>query len=268
LAPVSVRCSPPALSPFGVGFRVLARLGARPAFTSAGDPLLDLRPSSESLQASSRPRSVLAPKSSSFSVTSSREVSRPFSVSPHRAAASFDRAFHTRSPAPPGFLNLLTLLSAPCLVALFHATSAHGVAPFRAFSSRAAVRRLRRLSPLVVQANPETSPTSAASGRNLWHRPLPERPRERPRLQGFAPHESPPLTAGGLDRRRARGSPGLDALQGFPSRWLGAAFTAPPLTGFLVQARTTERPAPQGLTSSEMGLSLSRLPALLGFLAF
>jgi hypothetical protein len=28
----------------------------------------------------------------------------------------------------------LTLLSAPCLVALFHATSAHGVAPFRALS--------------------------------------------------------------------------------------------------------------------------------------
>jgi hypothetical protein len=35
--------------------------------------------------------------------------------------------------------------------------------------------------------------------------------------------------------------------------------------GFFVQARTTERPALQGLASSEIGWPLSRLPALLGF---
>jgi hypothetical protein len=52
---------------------------------------------------------------------------------------------------------------------------------------------------------------------------LMERPRERPRLQGFAPHGSPPLTAGGLGRSRARGSPGLP-----PSRVFSLAGTARP----------------------------------------
>jgi hypothetical protein len=55
--------------------------------------------------------------------------------------------------------------------------------------------------------------------------------REHPRLQGFAPHESPPPPDGGLDRPAARSSLGLDTLQGFPPRWLDTAFTAPPLMG-------------------------------------
>jgi hypothetical protein len=61
-----------------------------------------------------------------------------------------DRASHTRPPTPPGFLNLLTSSSAPSLLALFHARSAHGVRPSELSSSRAAVRRLRRRCPLVV----------------------------------------------------------------------------------------------------------------------
>jgi hypothetical protein len=38
--------------------------------------------------------------------------------------------------------------------------------------------------------------------------------------------------------------------------------------GLLVQAQATERATLQGLTSNEIGWSLSRLPALLGFVAF
>jgi hypothetical protein len=42
------------------------------------------------------------------------------------------------------------------------------------------------------------------------------------------------------DRTALRSSPGLDALQGFPPRWLGTAFTAPPLTR-LVGAAASDR---------------------------
>jgi len=49
--------------------------------------------------------------------------------------------------APPGFLNLLTPCSAPCLLAIFQTRSAHGVSPSELCSSRAAVHRLRRRYP-------------------------------------------------------------------------------------------------------------------------
>jgi hypothetical protein len=184
-------------------------------------------------------------------------------------------------------------LSAPCLVALFHATSALGVAPFRALLLSCS----RTPSPAPVPScrsdEPKPCLTRTANGRNRppyapllssndrsrrtpaetgdsWPKPpaskqLPKPARERPRLQGFAPHESPPPANGCLGQQRARSSPGLCTLQGSLPHWNGTAFTAHPLMGFLVQARTTERPALQGLASSEIGWPLSRLPALLGF---
>jgi hypothetical protein len=187
-------------------------------------------------------------------------------------------------------------LSAPCLVALFHATSALGVAPFRALLLPCSRAPSPAPVPSCRQSEPKPCLTRTANGRNRppcapllgsddrgrrtpaetgdsWPKPpaskqLPKPARERPRLQGFAPHESPPLAAGGLDRRRARSSPGLHTLQGSLPRWNGAAFTASPLMGFLrATASAAERPALQGLASSEIGLSLSRLPALLGFAA-
>jgi hypothetical protein len=91
--------------------------------------------------------------------------------------------------------------------------------------------------------------------------------RERPHLQGFAPRESPPPYAGGLDHRTSCSSPGLSALQGSLPRRDGPAFTAPPLMCLPARARTTSLPALQGVTPNEIGWSLSRLPTLLGFSA-
>jgi len=184
-----------------------------------------------------------------------------------------------------------------------------GLRPSEPCSSRAAVRRLRRLLPSCRSDEPAPSSTRTANGRNRpphapprdptgrsrrapaarhppaeadehpttgdsWPKPpattgFPKPNRERPHLQGFAPHESPPPTTGGLDRRRARSSPGLHTLQGSLPHWIAATFAAAPLMGFvsLGRKRPTEL-ALQGLTSSELGWSLSRLPALLGFAAF
>jgi hypothetical protein len=82
---------------------------------------------------------------------SSLEVFVPYSVSPPGAAVFMDRGCLARAqPAPSGFLNLLTLSSAPNLLALFHASSAHGVRPSELSSSHTAVRCLQRLCPLDV----------------------------------------------------------------------------------------------------------------------
>jgi hypothetical protein len=229
----------------------------------------------------------------------------------------------TGPPAPPGFLNLLTLSSAPCLVALFHATSAHGVAPFRALL----LPRSRTPSPTPLPSCrccvPLPDSTRALGGRNrpttgqrpISHRPKPvtarstSRPlrpkpsgaccpassgrsrrtpkqpaaanqshlhsrgfrspaRARPRLQGFAPRESPLPNTGGLDR------PGHVALLGLcPSRALsltGMPRPSPqlPSWAFAARSQAIDQLALQGLTSREIGLPLSRLPALLGFAAF
>jgi hypothetical protein len=106
-----------------------------------------------------------------------------------------------------------------------------GLRPSELCSSRAAVRRLRRLYPLDVRQPTMTAPTdrarrpkptSAGGVPRRARRPKPpnkpepverqqqpkppkpddrmERPRERSRLQGVAPRESPPLQTDGLGR--------------------------------------------------------------------
>lgn len=111
-------------------------------------PLVNFRPPMEfaacATVADVAPAETVAP-----SPTSSHEVSPPTAFS-RPGQRHVGRVCLTRPPAPTGFLNLLTPWSAPRLVALFHATSAHGVLPSESFSSRAAVRRLRRHYPLVV----------------------------------------------------------------------------------------------------------------------
>jgi hypothetical protein len=115
----------------------------------------------------------------------------PFSVSPRGAAVSSVGRSKARPPAPSGFLDRLTLSSAPCLLALFRARSAHGVHPFRALlhpCSRAPSSGVVALSSLVLPRHRARTCVTGA-------------PRERPRPQGFAPHEHPPLRDGGLDHR-------------------------------------------------------------------
>jgi hypothetical protein len=99
----------------------------------------------------------------------------------------------------------LTPSSAPSLPALFHARSAHGVRPPEPSSSRAAVRRLRRLCLLDVQRllEPTRKPAFRRGCRSAAPEPLASmmgRPAKPPRLQGVAPHESPPHRSGGLGR--------------------------------------------------------------------
>jgi len=127
--------------------------------------------------------------------------------------------------------------SAPDLPALFRAGSAPGVRPSELCSSRAAARRLRRRCPLVVGTVRRR--TRAAIGRRERRsaapnrrRPMWARRRAAPRLQGFAPRESPPPRPGCLDRSVARSSHGVSPLQGVPPHRTGAAFTAPPLMRF------------------------------------
>jgi hypothetical protein len=126
-------------------------------------------------------------------------------------------------PPPTGFLNLLASSSAPNLPALFHAGSALGVHPSELCSFRAAVRRLQRRCPLAVGMS--FRPVRVAGGRRRAEtlRRILRRPKwtcrsDAPRLQGFAPHESPPPRPGGLGRNAARGSLGIHPLQGFHPR--------------------------------------------------
>jgi hypothetical protein len=90
-------------------------------------------------------------------------------------------------------------------------------------------------------------------------------PWKHPRLQGFAPRESPPLPANWLGRRRRV------ALLGFiPSRVFPLATMARPSPGlpswaFSHQTQAADEPTLQGFICRQMGWSLSRLPTLLGF---
>jgi hypothetical protein len=110
-----------------------------------------------------------------------------------------------------------------------------GLHPPEPFSSRAAVRRLRRPSPLAV-ATPPPAVERRPPKRTPNPRPLAEPLDFRGLLHARVRH----TRAGGLDRHTARSSPGLSTLQGIPPRCGGTAFTAPPLMGLASTGR--ERP--------------------------
>jgi hypothetical protein len=128
-----------------------------------------------------------------------------------------------------------------------------GLRPPELCSSRAAVRRLRRLSPHVVWMNPSSPPHRCADlcarparrCRNSAARDPNAGPVRGPELTGSdEPAEASPPSGvcssreSATSRRRirstrARSSPGLFALQGSPPHDNGSTFAGPPLMGFL-----------------------------------
>jgi hypothetical protein len=154
---------------------------------------------------------------------SSLEVSSP-TASPRTGQRHDDQACLAWSPAPPGFLNLMTHSSAPSLLALFHARSAHGVRPTEHFSSRAAVRCSQRQCPLDVQkfhcAFQKTSFSSRMPKRRAGatgsHRGRPTGMPSPPRLCS-TPESATPSRR--FRPERARSSLGLPPLQGALPRW-------------------------------------------------
>jgi hypothetical protein len=92
---------------------------------------------------------------------------------------------------------------------------------------------------LSVASEPPVVVASAETLRRIRRRPIWTSRRGAPRLQGFAPHESPPLRLGCLGRDVARGSLGIPPLQGVPPHRMGAAFTAPPLMRFSARTQAT-----------------------------
>jgi len=177
-----------------------------------------------------------------------------------------------RSPAPSGFLNLLTPSSTPNLPALFHADPLLGLNPPELYSSHAAVRRLRRryphaVGPETARSDSNASPSAINLGSNEGSDFRAKRsdkatfPDFRVFLRARVRH--------GQRRFRpmhARSSPGLSPLQGVPPRRDGLAFTrASPHAVDHSGPEGPPRPPPQGVTHVEIGWSLSRLPTLLGF---
>jgi hypothetical protein len=72
----------------------------------------------------------------------------------------------------------------------------------------------------------------------------------------------------GLDWGRARSSPGCSPLQGSHSLRDGPTFIGSPLGRLSHWMQATKRDPLQGFTHGEYSWSLSRLPTLLGFVAF
>jgi hypothetical protein len=135
LAPVSVRCSPLALGRRrATGFSRDAASGAtRESNTGILSWACALLQSASKLQRPPLLRSRSRRNARATKVAAAPPMRfAPLQRLPTRGSGSFGRACLTRPPAPAGFLNLLAPFSATCLPALFHAGSAHGVAPFRA----------------------------------------------------------------------------------------------------------------------------------------
>jgi hypothetical protein len=136
------------------------------------------------------------------------------------------------------------------------------VQPF-AVSDAFALLALER-PPTVPKTNSPVA--NAEAPRQSSPAPIMERPLKRPSPSGLcSTRES--ATPGRLFRpTQARSSPGLHPLQGVPPHRYGTAFTAPPLLRLSSQAtnRPTGRPY-RVLLPGEVGLSLSRLPTLMGF---
>jgi hypothetical protein len=150
---IGFRCSPHALGDRSLDYRVFTRLEPRPY-----------------------PKA--RPKSSHELPRSFRERHSPSGLSPHRpteagpyvekappvgflplqrlpaqGSGMIDRVSQTRPPAPSGFLDLLTPSSAPSLPThISESDPLLGFHPPELCSSRAAVRRLQRLCPLVVES--------------------------------------------------------------------------------------------------------------------
>jgi hypothetical protein len=154
LAPTLVECLPLVLHRCRLDLRVLARNGCLAVFTASANSH-GLTLSYRVLQTPSRRPSLTVAASScgSFQAAPPMRFFAP-SAFPRSRKQLDDAVCLAASHAPSGFLNLPTLCSSTCLLALFRARSAHGVVPFRAFSPHTAVRRLRRRAPPDVWCAP------------------------------------------------------------------------------------------------------------------
>jgi hypothetical protein len=125
-----------------------------------------------------------------------------------------------RVPAPPGFLNLLTLCSPPCLARLFHRAGALGICPFRGLLLAPGGLASRPARPCM----PFTTRAAAAEAAH-------QSPSRAARLPGFRPGIEPgpgppPAREGG----RAPAAPLLGfCLLRLASPDVGAGFPTPPL---------------------------------------
>jgi hypothetical protein len=135
------------------------------------------------------------------------------------------------------------------------------VQPF-AVSGAVALLSLRRA------VEPPEDPLSRRERRNaapVRQIPMVDGPSKRPRLQGFAPHESPSLRTDGLGRLEHVALLGFVPFRVFPLTGMATAFTAPPLMWLSVWAQAPSRTPYRVFLPGEVGLPLSRPPTLLGF---
>jgi hypothetical protein len=138
-----------------------------------------------------------------------------------------------------------------------------GFRPPELCSSRAAVRRLRRRYPHAVGRGPCRYPFVQPERirKNARNR-LPRNPDPTPRLQGLAPHESPPHTNGCLGRKQRV------ALLGFrppgfspPLEWHDFHRASPHGLGSTARKQTEELPSRVSLPAGLARLLRDRLPS-------
>lgn len=180
--------------------------------------------------------------------SSSLGLPSPFRGTAGCRAAASARAMHGASTAPPlrfgplqrfsdpgsGLMDRSCLARPACvsrfsqppdafirpqiLPALFHAGYAHGVHPSELYSSRTAVRRLRRRYPLAVSVSPRRlrGRTESASRRSAptFLNGTSAKPARRPATPGSCSVRESATNAGGLDRRRHVALLGIHPLQG------------------------------------------------------
>jgi hypothetical protein len=206
-------------------------------------------------------------------VGSSLEVSSP-TASPRTGQRHSDQVCLTWPPAPTGFLNLMALSSAPSLLALFHARSAHGVRPTELFSSRAAVRCSQRLCPHDVQVPQHAFQKTSFSSR------MPKRRAGATDLRIGKPAGMPSPSrlystreSATSSRRfrpdQARSSLGFPPLQGALPRWNdNGLHRVSPHEVTRTADKSTDWTLYRVSLPDEIGWSLARLPTLLGFVTF
>jgi hypothetical protein len=197
----------------------------------------------------------------------------PYNVSPRGAAASMDRVCLTRTACAFRFSQPLDAFIRPTLAGLVSCRIRSWGSPFRAFlllCSLGTVSGARALLPFNTPPNlPESQPRRERRGAAPQPSLILERPWNAPRLQGFAPHKSPPRQTGCLDRHARVALLGFLPFRAFPPGQNGHGLhraspheVAPP------GDESTFGPLFRVLLPPEVGLSLARLPALLGFTTF
>jgi hypothetical protein len=250
--------------------RVFTRPAIRPYRGKTESPLLSLRPPSEN----AAHRAAAAPFPTEIvrgNTGSSREVSSPSAFPrPRQRHEKVTEHPTLDRPTPSGFLDLLASSSAPDLLALFHARSAPGVLPSELCSSRAAVRRLRRRCPPVVGAilRPVRAPARRRRCKSTApnsRAPMMDGTSKRPSPSGlYSARES--ATSVWLFRPpRARSSLGIVPFRVLPLAGMARPSPCAPLLRFPAWAQASARDLYRVFLPGEIGLSLSRLPTLLGF---